>query len=171
MPFDDTLATAPVDFTKDGKAMYLLDSRDRDTAALYSYDFKSKEKKLIAESSAADVQSFIIHPTEHTVQAVAFDPGRVTWKVLDPKLEADFAAWKTADDGDLMGASASLDQSKWLLTFVHDQGPTKYYAYDRATKTAKLLFVNQPKLEGAPLAAMQPVTIRSRVRPCTSLSR
>ncbi len=162
IPFDDTMATSPIDFSKDGKAMYLLDSRERDTAALYSYDFKSKEKKLIAESSAADVSTFIIHPTEHTVQAVGFDPGRMTWKLLDPKLEADFAAWRSTDDGDLAGANASLDQSKWLLTFVHDQGPTTYYAYDRATKTSKLLFVSQPKLEGAPLAAMQSVTIRSR---------
>ena len=162
VPFDDTMGTSPVDFTKDGKAMYLLDSRDRDTAALYTYDFKTKEKKLVAESSAADVGGIMMHPTEHTVQAVTFDPGRITWKILDPKIEADFASWKTTDDGDLVSARSSLDQSKWLLTFVHDQGPTKYYAYDRATKNAKLLFVNQPKLEGAPLSAMQAVTIRSR---------
>ncbi len=162
VPFDDTMATNPVDFSKDGKTLTLLDSRDRDTAALYAYDFKTKEKKLIAEAGGADISSFVIHPVEHTVQAVVSDPGRISWKILDPKLEADFAAWKAADDGDLVGVNASHDQSKWILTFVHDQGPVKYFAYDRATKTAKFLFSNQPKLEDAPLAAMQSVTIRSR---------
>ena len=135
---------------------------ERDTAALYRYDFKTKEKTLIAESAASDIGNVMLHPTEKTVQAVTFDPSRISWKILDPKLEADFQAWKAADDGDLVSATSSIDQSKWLLTFVHDQGPTKFFAYDRATKSAKLLFVNQPKLEDAPLAAMQSVTIRSR---------
>jgi dipeptidyl aminopeptidase/acylaminoacyl peptidase len=43
-----------------------------------------------------------------------------------------------------------------------DDGPVRFYRYDRKTKKADFLFTNRKALEGLPLAKMHPVTIKSR---------
>src|SRR3546814_110840 len=49
IPFDDFLSTNYVGFTTDGKTAYLLESRDRNTTALYAVDMDSGEKTLVFE--------------------------------------------------------------------------------------------------------------------------
>src|SRR5207244_3540923 len=41
-------------------------------------------------------------------------------------------------------------------------GPVYFYTYERENKTGKLLFSQQPKLEGLSLAKMEPVSFKSR---------
>src|SRR5439155_5207590 len=50
----------------------------------------------------------------------------------------------------------------WLVAFTSDRGPIRYYSWDRTAKTGTFLFVHQPKLDALQLAAMKPVTIKSR---------
>ena len=38
----------------------------------------------------------MVHPKKHVVQAVAFAPGRTTWKVLDPSVKDDFDGHRQA---------------------------------------------------------------------------
>src|SRR6185503_3115216 len=44
---DDSLLTAPVGFTADGKTLYWIDSRDRETAALIAQDTATGTKTII----------------------------------------------------------------------------------------------------------------------------
>ena len=43
-----------------------------------------------------------------------------------------------------------------------DDGPIRYYRYDRAEKTAHFLFINRKDLEHLPLVRMHPVVIKAR---------
>ena len=43
-----------------------------------------------------------------------------------------------------------------------DNGPTRYYLYERDKKAARFLFTNRQSLEGLSLAKMRPVVITSR---------
>jgi len=159
---DDTLTTEPHGFNKAGDVLYLSDGRGRDTAALYAMDLKTKEKKLLAEDARADVGGAMVHPTEKNVQAVSFDYDRQNWKVLDPSIQGDFDALRAVADGDFNVTSRTLDDDTWIVTYVVDDGPVRYYRYDRDSKKATFLFTNRKALEGLPLAKMYPVTIKSR---------
>lgn len=160
---DDALTSGAGGFDKSGKTLYMLDSRGRNTAALTAIDLSNgNQKTLIAEDAKADAGEVLAHPTEKTVQAVAFTYDRKNWKVLDKSIEADLAYLKTVADGDLNIGSRSLDDKKWIVTYVVDDGPARFYLYDRAAKKANFLFTNRPALEGAPLAKMRPVIIKSR---------
>ncbi len=68
IPMEDDLTTSPAGFDKTGDILYMLDSRGRNTAALTSYDLKSKETKVVAANDKADVGGVLSHPTEHTVE-------------------------------------------------------------------------------------------------------
>ena len=60
-----------------------------------------------------------------------------------------------------MELSRSLDDSKWIVTFVSDDAPVKLYLYDRQTKKATLLFSVRP-LEKYKLSKMKPVEFTAR---------
>jgi dipeptidyl aminopeptidase/acylaminoacyl peptidase len=49
-----------------------------------------------------------------------------------------------------------------VVAYVMDDGPVRYYVYDRDTRRARFLFTNRPALEDATLAKMHPVVIGSR---------
>ena len=80
---EDSLTTSPVGFDKSGRLMYLVDSRGRDTAALTALNLDTGNQTVIGEDGRADVCDTLIHPTEKTIQAVAFTHQRKRWQVLD----------------------------------------------------------------------------------------
>ena len=159
---DDTMTTEPQGFDKTGRVLYLADSRGRDTGALYTMDVKTKEKKLLVEDKRADVGTVLLHPTEKNVQAVSFTYARQDWKVLDKSIEGDFKALRKVADGDFNVQSRTLDDKTWIVSYVMDDGPVRYYRYDRPSKKAQFLFTNRKALEGLPLAKMHPVVIKAR---------
>lgn len=64
--------------------------------------------------------------------------------------------------GDFTVASRTLDDKHWVVAFLVDNGPVRYYLYDRDAKKARFLFTNRKELEGLPLQKMHPVLIRTR---------
>jgi dipeptidyl aminopeptidase/acylaminoacyl peptidase len=159
---EDTLTTGPSGFDKSGQVLYLTDSRGRDTGALEKIDLKTGEETMVAENPLADVGGVMEHPTENTIQGVAFDYDRVHWQFFDKDVEADYNRLKHVADGEIQIVSRTLDDKKWLVGFVMDDGPVRYYVYDRETKEPKFLFSNRKDLEGQPLQKMHPVVIEAR---------
>jgi dipeptidyl aminopeptidase/acylaminoacyl peptidase len=93
---------------------------------------------------------------------VSFTYDRTRWKFLDPGIAQEFEILKKVADGDVNVVSRTLDDKSWVVAYLMDNGPVRYYHYDRATKKARLLFTNRAALEGLPLAKMQPRVVKSR---------
>ena len=161
-PAEDMLTASIVGFDKTGHVLYLRDSRDRDTAALVAIDITTGERSLLAADERADADLVLRHPTERHVQAVAFDYERKEWQVLDPAIAADMAFLRDVTDGDAEITSRSLDDRFWLVAYVVDDGPVRYYLYDRQRQAADFLFTNRAELEGLPLANMRPAVVPAR---------
>jgi dipeptidyl aminopeptidase/acylaminoacyl peptidase len=159
---EDTLTTHIVGFDEPGTTLYLLDSRGRDTAALEALDLGTKRQTVLAEDPRADVSGLLIHPTKKTVQAVSVNYTRQEWRALDPAVKDDLAFLKTVADGDITITSRTLDDRIWSVAFLLDDGPARFYLYDRSSKRATFLFTTRKALEGLPLAHMRPVVIPSR---------
>lgn len=159
---EDSAATGTYGFNKTNRVVYLADSRGRDTAALYAMDMETGEKTLIAEDPKADFGGFMSHPTEKNVQAVAFNYERVRWQVIDPSIEEDLEYLRALADGDVQVVSRTLDDSRWIVAYVVDNGPARYYRYNRENKTAQYLFTDRKDLEGLTLSRMVSVVVGSR---------
>jgi dipeptidyl aminopeptidase/acylaminoacyl peptidase len=163
IPMADEMTTNPAGFDKSGDVLYMLDSRDRNTAALYSVNLKTQERKLLASNDKADVGGVLSHPTENTIEAVSFTYTREQWDILDPRIDEDFRYLRTLEEGDIQIPSRSLDDKTWIVAFLEDNGPIRYYRYQREpVKDAKFLFTNRKSLEGLPLVKMHPLVIKSR---------
>ena len=159
---EDVLTTSPIGFEKTGRILYMLDSRGRDTSALTTINLDIGEGKTLAENPRADIDSVMVHPTEKTVQAAAFTYERKHWQVLDDTIAPDLEYLSTVADGDIEVVSRTLDDVHWIVLYRVDNGPSRYYRYNREKKVAEFLFTSRPALEGLPLAKMHPVVVRSR---------
>jgi dipeptidyl aminopeptidase/acylaminoacyl peptidase len=158
----DAMTTSPLGFNKDATVLYIQDSRNRNTGALFAVDVATGKQTLLAENPKADVGEIISHPTEKTIQAVGFTYARREWTILDPKIKADLDYLDTVEDGELVVTSRTLDDTKWTVAYLLDDGPVKYYLYDRAAKKAKYLFSSRDDLEGYELVKMHDVLIKTR---------
>jgi dipeptidyl aminopeptidase/acylaminoacyl peptidase len=152
----------PVGFSKDGKTLYMVGSHEANAQRLLALDLTSRSEQVIAEDAQYDVGGVVTHPTERTLQAVAFYRDKLEWQILDPAIAADFEALAQVRSGEFGIGSRTLADDRWLVTYTTDDGPVYYYTYDRATRTSTLLFSNQPVLESLSLASMQPVSYTAR---------
>src|SRR4029079_7699007 len=154
IPADDMMTTSPVGFDKSGDVMYLMDSRGRDTGALYTWNLKTDEKELVAANPLCDVGGIMAHPTENTIQAVSFTYMRTEWEFKDKDVAEDYKYLKAVADGDITIASRTLDDKQWIVAYLMDNGPVRYYYYDRPSRKERFLFTNRKALEGQPLQKM-----------------
>jgi dipeptidyl aminopeptidase/acylaminoacyl peptidase len=159
---EDDMTTNPLGFDKSGDVMYLMDSRGRDTGALYTWNLKTDKKELIAANPLCDVGGIMAHPTENTIQGVSFTYLRTEWEFKDKEVAEDYKYLKTVADGDITVASRTLDDKQWIVAFLMDNGPVRYYHFDRPSRKERFLFTNRRALENQPLQKMHPVVIKSR---------
>jgi dipeptidyl aminopeptidase/acylaminoacyl peptidase len=162
IPQEDALTTGFAGLDKTNARAYLKDSRGRNTSALFVKDLATGAAQLIAEDPRVDAGDVVTHPTEKHVQAVSFYYDRKRWQVLDPAIQPHLDALRGVADGDVEINSRSLDDRYWIVVFVMDTSPLRYYLYDRETREARFLFTNRKALEGYPLAKMYPAVFKSR---------
>jgi dipeptidyl aminopeptidase/acylaminoacyl peptidase len=159
----DMMTSGPAGFTRDGKTLYMLDSRNLDTGALFTCDPGDlAARRPIASNPRADVGDTITDPKTGRIQAVAFEYTRREWQVLDPSIKTDLDSLRAVEDGELEITSRNDADTLWTVAYLNDDGPTRHFLYDRAAKKARFLFTNRSELEGRTLAPMRALTIRSR---------
>jgi dipeptidyl aminopeptidase/acylaminoacyl peptidase len=162
IPQADSLTTQLVGFNKSNDVAYMLDSRGRDAAAFSTLDLKTGKQTVVAEDPRSDASGVLIHPTTYTVEGVSFTFERTRWKFLDDGVAQDFERLKKVADGDINIVSRTLDDKAWVVAYLMDNGPVRYYLFDRVSKQTRFLFSNRAALEGLPLARMHPHVLQSR---------
>jgi len=158
----DAMTTGLSGFDKSGEWVFLLDSRERNTAALKKLHLATGQEELLAENEKADLSGAIVHPTEKHVQAVTFTHARREWKILDDSIADDIDHLRQVADGELQITSRTLDDRTWTVAYIMDDGPIRFYLYDRPAKKTRFLFSSRQELDQLPLAKMHDEVIVSR---------
>lgn len=159
---DDAFTTAPEGLTADGKTLYLRDSRNRNTGALFAVDLATGKQRLIGGSEKADVSGVITHPTSGEVEAYGVDYLKPEWVAVSAALKDDVAVLDRELKGKWSVVSQSLDNRLWTLEVDRVSEPVTFYLYDRNARKVSRLFTARPDLEGRRLAPMGTFEIRSR---------
>jgi len=158
---DDSQTTQPFGFSVDGKTLYWIDARGRDTAAAFAMDFETGTMTKLAEDPRADVDGVLAHPVTGKVEAVSVNYLKPEWKILDVAVKDDIATLD-AKLGRWMLSSRTDADDKWVVATDNSNAASATWLYDRKTKGLTKLFDSRPELAGAPLATMKPVEIQSR---------
>ena len=159
---EDALTTSVAGYTTDGKTLYWIDSRGRNTAALIAENTETGEKRVIAESDKADIGGALANPVTGEVEAYSVYYLKNEWIGIDPAVKAslDFLASRLPGEFGVQGRT--LDDTKWIIGNDPLTAPSKVYLYDRPAGTLTELYTSRPELVGAPLQTMHPVEIPVR---------
>jgi len=157
---DDTVELLAL--TADGKAVLYITSAGAPTARVVQRALSGGPEKVLASNPEVDPADVSVHPTRHVVEGVVFEPGLPAWTLLDPTVKKDFDVFPHISRGFPEVVSRDRADRTWVVSFRDAQGPTRYFTFDRTTLQGKLLFVDRPKLEGAPLSERKPVHFPAR---------
>ena len=159
---DDAMISGPMGFTKDGKSVYLIDSRDVNAGRLVKMNIADRKIEVLAEDPKYDVSGVVQNPDTYEIEAVTFTKERQEVVILDEAIRADYEAIRKLHHGDVFISSRDDADDTWLIGFDADDGPIPYYSYDRNTRKATFLFVHRPALNDYTLARMEPISFESR---------
>jgi dipeptidyl aminopeptidase/acylaminoacyl peptidase len=162
VPPEDAELTAPLGFTKDGKAMYLRMSVDANAGRLVKMDVATGAVEVIAADRVYDITGAMVNPDTRAIEAVTLYRDRLEYQIFDDAVRGDIEALQRLNSGDLVIIDRDHGDSTWLVSFDSDSGPVKFYTWDRASKTATFLFDHQPQLNSYPLVPMEPFAFTSR---------
>lgn len=159
---EDSMTTHVAGYTADGKTLYWIDSRGRDTAALIAEDTATGGRTVIAENPRADITGTLRHPITGLVEAYAVNYLKVEWTALEPTIKASLDWLRERLPGEFGVASRTEDDTKWIVGNDPLTGPAVAWLYDRTAQTLTELYTTRPELVGAPLQPMHPVEIATR---------
>ncbi len=161
VPPEDAELTAPLGFTRDGKAMYLRMSVDANAGRLVKMDITTGAVEVIAEDPVSDIWGVMLNPDTRAVEAVTLYRDRLEYQIFDDAVRGDIDALQRLNASDLVIIDRDCDDSTWLVAFESESGPVKFYTWDRASKVATFLFDHQPQLNNYPLVPMEPFAFTS----------
>lgn len=159
---DDALTTGMAGYTTDGAILYWLDSRGRDTAALFAEDTATGARSLIAEHDKADIGGTMRDTKTGVVQAWSATYLRTEHHAIDPDIGAALAWLRERLEGDFGVQSRTDDDRRWLVWNDPLTAPITSYVFDRDAMSLRKFYTTRPELEGAPLQPMYPREIASR---------
>ena len=159
---DDSLTTGPAGYTRDGKTLYWIDSRGRNTAALVAQDVATGAKRIIAEDPRVDIGGAMVNPQTGQIEAYFVNYLKGDWVPIGNAVKADIDFIRTQLKSNFQVGSRTLADDKWIVAGGSATRPSTTYLYDRKAKRLTKLFDGRPELIGAPLVEMHPLEIKAR---------
>jgi dipeptidyl aminopeptidase/acylaminoacyl peptidase len=157
----DTMCTRLLAFSADGARLLCITSVGANAAQLVWLDVTTGAQQVVAGDPIYDVEDVRWHIDTNEPRLVSFHRDRLDLVVLDATITDDITTL-TALGGDLTVLGSDHADTIWLAATVHDDGPTRFYLYDRATRQARPLFTHRPDLPQPVLARMEPFSIHAR---------
>ena len=84
------------------------------------------------------------------------------YKALTPEFQKDLEVLQKLHPGVPYIENTDASDTKWIVSYIVDDGPDAFYFYDRTKKEGQLLFIDRPELQKYKLAKTEPVVIESR---------
>lgn len=159
---EDSLTTNPAGFTADGKTLYWLDSRGRNTATLLAMDVATGETTVVAENARADISQTLANPRTLQVEAYQAEYLKPEWTALDPAIGQALTWLEYQLKAPPVVQARTDDDSKWIVSADPVTAPASVYLFDRAAGSLTKIYTGREKLIGAPLQPMWPVEIKAR---------
>jgi dipeptidyl aminopeptidase/acylaminoacyl peptidase len=160
--FKETLS--PVTFTFDNKNLYALSNLGRDKIAVVEFDPRTaKEVKEIYAHPDVDLDGFDFSKKRKVLTQIYFETDKPHKHILDDETKAitDNIA-KEIPEYNFFIARKNKAEDKLLIYASSDKYYGGYYFYDVNKKSFKKLSDFKPWLTEANMAAMKPVTYKSR---------
>jgi dipeptidyl aminopeptidase/acylaminoacyl peptidase len=159
---EDAMSTVPVTFNADGTRLLCLTSVEANATQAVWIDLATGQREVIVGDATYDVADLCLHIDTYEPLVAFVQRDRLEPVVLDPQVGEDIRLLREVDGGDLQLLGSDHANTIWLVGTVADDGPVRYYTYERTTRQTTFLFAHRPELEQYTLAPMQPFNVTAR---------
>jgi dipeptidyl aminopeptidase/acylaminoacyl peptidase len=160
VPIGDVDGTQMIDFSADGKILYMLDSRERDKAAFFSVEMATRKATMLAADDEADIVE--VSFDDRRPIAARANKDRARWHAVDASAAQDLADLAKYGPGDVEIIERSSDDRLVTVFYERDTASGEYALLDRQTRTVRSLFKQRKALDNVALRKMQSVIIPAR---------
>lgn len=160
IPANARHSTRLVEFDDVGGCLFFIDGSSDALAHLVRLDLETGERKVVATPKYADIEEAIIENGE--VKGVVEYHPRFSLRIFCPKLRREFDFLRSVADGYPWIVDRSADDRRWLVKYIDDRRPARYFVYDRGRRDVRFLFDARPSLSRYALAKMKPVNVTAR---------
>ena len=160
VPLGDLDGSELLQFSGDGKTLYILDTSGRDKAALFAMDMATKKKTLLAADDEADIAN--VHFFARRPLAAHAEKDRGRWHTVDPGAVEDLADLSSYASGDIYLSGRSNGNKVLTAFFERDAASGEFVLLDRDTHEVRPLFKQRKALDGLNLQPLEPVTFPAR---------
>ncbi|QHJ09880.1 Dipeptidyl aminopeptidase BIII [Paraglaciecola mesophila] len=162
VPFADSQAFNILGFDKQNQGIYMIDTRERNTAALVYLPIGEMTPTVIASDDKVDVTNVLLHPRSHVPLAYALNFIRPVWHPIDDAFITPIKQLNNQLNGGSQVLAQTLDNSLWtVFTDQSNQSPI-YKVFDTTSGELTDLFITRPEINNLPLSTMHGVVIPSR---------
>lgn len=160
--FRETLA--PVFFTFDNKALYVMSNRGRDKVAVFEFDPQTgQEGALLFETGHVDVTSFTYSEHRRVLIAASYVDDRTHRHFFDDWARNVMADLEHQLPGQEVGiANLTRDESRAIVHASSDRSAGSTWLYDVERRHLVKLADRKPWLDPADMVPMSPIRFTSR---------
>lgn len=161
---DGAPSWTPLAFDGDNQTLFVSSDFNHKTRAVYRYDTKTRHLgELVHADDTYDVTGVTYNNALNRVVAVTYDADRPVTVWLDKDLaNLQRSLDATFPDTLISIATASDDNSKFLVRSYGDRFPGTYYFFDQKKGALEKLADVRPNLKPAQLADMHPINYPAR---------
>jgi len=155
----------PVGISRDNKTAYLERERTNGPDVIQSYDIASGKRTELLSDQVSDPLGIIFSMDGEEPIGAWFGPGRPQARYWAPN--SDDAMWHRAlmqaFPGNVVSVPSSTADGSTIVVFTYsDRDDGSWYALDRTTHKATLLFHSRPLLDADHMASMEPFEFKAR---------
>lgn len=165
--FEEMLSIGPmdefkfVDFSNDGKYIYALSNMQNKYTSLVKFDLESRrEVEVVIQSEKFDIDELYFNYYQKLPIAAGFDFMKREIKVIDANHKEDISFLEKFRKGIFTIHSIDLSDKRWIVSYETYETPGSFYVYERDSRKATLLFLENPALEKYKPIKAQPFTIK-----------
>ncbi|MFZ0809243.1 MAG: S9 family peptidase [Bradyrhizobium sp.] len=160
IPPGDVMGTELLEFSADGKTLYMIDARGRDKAALVAVEMSTKKTTLLAADEEADITH--VSFSGRRPMAARVDTAHARWLAVDPAATQDLAELAAYGTGDITFTGRTYGGRVVAAHYERDAESGEYVLLDRETREVRPLFKQRKALAGLKLRPLEPVSFPAR---------
>ena len=150
-------------FSEKHSLLYIIDTKDHDTARIIAFNLDTKECEVIAQDAYYDISSAIIHKDTQEVEAYYCNREKPSFEIIKKdgpcaRIFKAFAQYKKI----IYVANRDKYMKRWIVSLSRDTSPDIYYVYNDEDGSITELFKTCPAIDEKLLAPMNPVSLKSR---------
>lgn len=158
----DAPLTTILGYDSPSKTIYLVDSSKSNTTSLVAMNYDTGARTILGNDPQGDIYEIYDDPMNGSILGFTTEYTKEKYFFLDKEFKEDLEYLRSLYKGEVRISSMRLDKKVWVVCFITDTTPPKYYLYDRAQKKAQFLFSLNKELDTYSLCPMKPIIIKAR---------